>query len=1051
MGLPEFSTRRPVTTIMIVLAIVLFGFISLSMLPQELFPPITYPKLTVATVYANAAPEEIETLITKPVEEAVGTVSGLRRIKSISKEGISLVIAEFGWNENMDFASLRVREKIDLIKERLPRDAGEPLVMKYNPFERPIMMLSVTGERSPADIREITRLIIKDNLEKVEGVASASISGGLEREILVEIDQARLYAQDVPIMDVVHAITNANLNYPAGTIKESFYEYLVRTLGEFEHIDEIEKIPVKTFKKDESYYIPEELRDKGISSGANLVLLKDVATVYDTYKERTSYSRHNGQENVSISIQKQAQTNTLRVVNRVKNALKLLEKEIPDDIYIEIAEDQSKFIKDSINGVRDAAMIGGILVFIVLYLFLRNLKSSLIVTFSIPISVMAVFVSMYLFGISINMVSLAGLALGVGMLVDSAIVVLENISRHRSLGESPQRSAVEGTNEVSSAIGASTFTTIVVFFPMAFVIGIVGQLVKDLAFTIIFALIASLIVSLSIIPLLSSRSKPSKTNGKSTGIENKMNIFLSKFGNFLTVFLKRRYIGYLVILGLSIIAVICYSGLDKELMPKMDQGSFSIKLNMPVGTRLDITNRNALKIEDYMLSLPDVKEVNTIVGSTIGKRPEDVLQRLGSYQAEILINLKRRRKIKTKDLVQITKKHLSTMDLEGGKTEYILQESVFSTMLEEASPIAVEVKGKEIPAMEKSVNEVKKVLKGIKGIYGIRSDMPEPSPETRILVDKDRAAAHHFSVIDIAQTSQAAIRGYIASEFKEKGQEVDIRVRLRSSDRDTFDKLTRIHLTSPAGIRVPLTTLVKFERGKGPNEIIRLDQERTIVVSANIFKRPLKDVVRDIQDALKEKDFPEDCTVKLTGESEEMKQSFNSMRNALILSILLVYMIMAGQFESLWQPFVIMSTVPLSLIGVIFALYITHSSVNVIALLGVIILGGIVVNNGIVLVDYVNLLTAKGLSVFNALVEASKTRLRPILMTAMTTIFGFLPMALAKGEGAELRSPLAISVIGGLFVSTFLSLLIVPAVYLAIHNFREKIPGKKVPSSETRA
>ena len=417
----------------------------------------------------------------------------------------------------------------------------------------------------------------------------------------------------------------------------------------------------------------------------------------------------------------------------------------------------------------------------------------------------------------------------------------------------------------------------------------------------------------------------------------------------------------------------------------------------------------------------------------------------------MIVNLKRKRKISTKDLVHLIKSYLSSMNLEGGEVEYILKESVFSAMLEESSPIAIEVKGKEIPEMEKTVGMVKDALKGIKGVYGIRSDMPEPSPETRILVDKDRAAAHHFSVVDIAQTSQAAIRGYIASEFKEKGQEIDIRVRLRSEDRDTFDKIARIHLTSPAGIRVPLTTLVKFERGKGPNEIIRLDQERTVVIAANIFKRPLKNVARDIEKVLKTLEVPKDCTVKLTGESEEMKQSFGSLRNALILAILLVYMIMAGQFESLWQPFVIMFTVPLSLIGVVCALYITGTSVNVIALLGVMILGGIVVNNGIVLVDYVNLLIEKGLSVSKALVEASKTRIRPILMTAMTTIFGFLPMALARGEGAELRAPLAISVIGGLFVSTFLSLLVIPAVYLSIHNFRLKISGKKEPSSENRA
>ncbi|MCK4463281.1 MAG: efflux RND transporter permease subunit, partial [Candidatus Omnitrophica bacterium] len=789
----------------------------------------------------------------------------------------------------------------------------------------------------------------------------------------------------------------------------------------------------KAFKDERMYYAPEESREKEISPAVNLVLLEDVADIHDTYKERTSFSRYNGRENVSISIQKQAQVNTIQVVNRVKGALKYLKEEIPRDIDITIVYDQSKFIKGSINGVRNAAIVGGMLVFIVLYLFLRSFKNSGIVAFSIPISIIAIFVLMYATAISINMISLAGLALGVGMLVDSAIVVLENISRHKALGKPSKQASIKGADEVSNAITASTLTTIVVFFPMAFVIGIVGQLVKDLAFTIIFALVASLIVALTLIPLLSSRIKEKIT---STGDMQK---YLGGFESFLRAFLKKRYIGYLVIVILFVISIMIYFTLDKELMPKMDQGQFIIKVNMPAGTILEVTNQTVLKIENFILALPDVSEVGVVCGSTRGKGAEGVLQRLGSHQAEMLINLKANRIIETKALVQIIKEKVNSMDLKGGRVEYILQESVFKAVLEESAPVVIEVKGEEIPAMVGIAKKVKAVLGEIKGIYGIRTDMPEPSPETKIVVDKDKAAAYQFSVVDIAQTSQAALRGYIASEFKEKGHEIDIRVRLREADRDSFDKLARVQLTSQTGVRVPLTSLVKFIRGRGPSEIKRLDQERTILVSANIFKRALKDVTSDIERGLKKIEVPKDYTIKLAGESEEMKKSFNSLRGALILSILLVYMIMAAQFESLWQPFIIMFTVPLSLIGVIFALFVTHTSVNVIGLLGVIILGGIVVNNGIVLVDYVNLLLRKGMPVFEALIEASKTRLRPILMTAMTTIFGFLPMALARGEGAELRVPLAISVIGGLFVSTFLSLLIIPAVYLTIHDLRSRI------------
>jgi len=1037
MGLPQFCIKKPVTTIMIMSFIILFGVISLMGLPQELFPPITYPQLTVVTIYGNAAPEEIETLITKPVEEAVGTVSGLRRVKSISKEGTSMVMAEFGWSEDMDFASLKLREKIDLIKARLPREAGEPLVMKYNPFERPIMTLSITGKRSSIAVREITRRIIKDELEKVEGVASAGISGGFEREILVSVDQARLNAQRIPIMDVVNAITNANLNYPAGTIKESFYEYLIRTLGEFENVSDIDNIPVKTYKEQDEQQ-NEEQEIKKIAVPPNMVLMKDIADVIDTHKEITSYSRYNGSENISVSIQKQAQTNTLQVVNRIRKTIDFLNEELPSDIKMTIIDDQSTFIKESINGVRDAAVQGGILAFIVLFLFLRNAKSSGIVTLSMPISIMFVFVAMYFFGISLNMMSLGGLALGIGMLVDNAIVVLENITRHRDAGKAPKDAAQDGASEVANAISSSTLTTIAVFFPMVFVVGMAGQIFKQLAFTVIFALIASLIVALSLIPLLAARVGKVKMAGMEPDAPTTG--YVVGFEWFLKLFLRKRGIGFLVIIVIFCGSMGLFTKLDKELMPKMDQGQFTIKVNMLAGTRLEVTDRVVSRIEDFILSLPDVRDTSVIVGSTRGKGSEDVMQRLGSNEGEIIIRLKPDRKLETKEVVQIIEKQMDKIELERARIEYLLSESVFSGAVAESSPIVVEVKGKKIPVMLEVVKKVEGMLKAVQGIYGVKSDMPEASPETKIIVDKDKAALFQMSVVDLAQTTQVALKGYIASEFKEKGEEVDIRVRLRAEDRDDFEKLARIQLSTPTGIKIPLTSIVKFERGEGPSEIKRSDQERTILVSANIFKRALKDVSGEVVEKLERLNIPEDdAVIKLAGESEDMKESFNSLMGALILSIILVYMIMAAQFESFWQPFIIMFTVPLSLIGVVFALLITKTSLNVIVFLGVIMLGGIVVNNGIVLIDYINLLLGRGMGVYESVIEASKSRLRPILMTAMTTVLGLLPMALAFGEGAELRAPLAISVMGGLFVTTFLSLLVIPAIFLATHELRVKL------------
>jgi len=590
MGLPEFSTKKPVTTVMIFVGVILFGFISLMKLPQELFPPITYPQLTVFTVYANAAPEEVETLLTKPIEEAVGTVSGLKTVRSISKEGVSLVMAEFDWDQNMDFASLRTREKVDLAKARLPREASEPLVVPFNPFELPIMTISVTGNRSPASLRQISIDTIKEELEKIDGVASASVEGGLEREIIVEVNQNKLKAHGISILEVSDSITNSNLNYPAGTIKESFYEYLIRTLGEFQEVEEVEEVVVKSRVRGEEKFanMPYEQKQRlrEISQQANVVLVKDVAVVEDIFKERSSYSRYNGEENVSVSIQKQAQANTMQVINNIRAALARLNKILPDDVKMKVIYDQSIFIQDAINGVRDAALQGGVLAFLVLLFFLRNVKAATIVTLSIPISIMVVFTLMHFGGISINMMSLGGLALGVGMLVDNAIVVIENIFRHRELGKNSTQAASEGAEEVSNAIVASTLTTIAVFLPMVFVVGIAGQLFKQLAFTVTFSLVGSLWVALTLIPLLSCKlgdegGASAKTAQAFAGGEGWKKM-LKKYEAMLRMLLQHKALVLFIVLAIFVSTLFFVKDLEKELMPKTDQGQFMIKVDMPV-------------------------------------------------------------------------------------------------------------------------------------------------------------------------------------------------------------------------------------------------------------------------------------------------------------------------------------------------------------------------------------------------------------------------------------------------------------------------------------
>jgi HAE1 family hydrophobic/amphiphilic exporter-1 len=1048
MKLPEFSTKRPVTTIMIFVGVALFGIISLTKLPQELFPPIKYPQLTVFTGYANAAPEEVETLLTKPVEEAVGTVSGLKSVRSISKEGVSLVIAEFDWDQNMDFASLRTREKVDLIKARLPRDASEPLVVPYNPFELPIMTLSVTGNRSPEKLREISTEVIKEELEKIDGVASASVEGGLEREIIVDADQSKLQMYDLSILDISDAITNSNLNYPAGTIKESFYEYLIRTLGEFEEVADVENVVVKSDVEEDRYRslpFEEKLDARNISSKAKIVSIKDVAKVRDAFKERSSYSRYNGSENISISVQKQAQKNTMQVINKLRGELPRLDNILPPDIRVQVIYDQSIFIRDAINGVRDAAVQGGILAFLVLLFFLRDIRASLIVTLSIPISILVVFTFMYFGKLSINMMSLGGLALGVGMLVDNAIVVIENIFRHREMGEGAEQAAVEGASEVSNAIVASTLTTIAVFLPMIFVVGVAGQLFKELAFTVTFSLIGSLWVALTIIPLLSCKlgGGSSAKGGEASAFAGgeKWKKFLVKYEVFLRKFIKHKGLGLFAVFIIFISSLFIFNVLEKELMPKTDQGQFIINVDMPVGTKLEETNKAILVMEDLIFGVPEVSSVSSVVGSTRGESAKDIIKRLGSHQGQLIVELKEKRKRKTTDIVQLLQDRFkANKAIEGARIEFSLQQGVISGAFGGAGkPITIEIKGDNLDIMEKIVKKIKAGLSDIPGIFGVEDDVPEPSPEVRINIDKDKASLYNISVVDLARIAQTVLRGYIPSQFKEKGREIDIRVRLREADRDTYDELYRIRIESPGGGMIPLGSLARFQKGKGPSEIKRMGQERTIMVSADVIDRKLSDVIADVESTLAKMEFQSGYLVKLAGESEEMKTSFNSLRFALIMSLVMVYMIMAAQFESLTQPLIILFTVPLSLIGVMLALLVTSTSINVVALLGVIMLGGIVVNNGIVLIDYTNILMEKGKDMLDAVIEASIARLRPIIMTALTTVLGLFPMALAVGRGSELRSPMAISVMGGLIVSTFLTLVVIPSIFVIEKDIRAGI------------
>ena len=1056
MNIAKLSVNRPVTIMMVFLGIILLGFISWAKLPQELFPSITYPQITVVTSYENAAPEEIESLITKIIEEAVGTVNNVKRISSISKEGLSLVMVEFNWGANMDFAALNVREKIDLVKERLPRESQEPIVMKYNPFDLPILTLSITGPLSSLELREICRKYIKDAMEKVEGVASAVISGGDEREILVEIEQPRLRASQISIVSVVDSLKAANINYPAGTIKESFYEYLIRTMGEYQKVAEIKETPTALDLPEEEAKTQKE-KEKKEKEGRRLVYLRDIAKVKDSVKEKTTISRCNGKDSISLVIRKQSGTNTLNVAKGAKREIqKLLSEKLPKGINIQVTYDQSQFIQEAIGNVRDAAVQGAFLAFLVLFFFLWEINSSTVITFSIPISVMATLCLMYFTNINLNMMSLGGLALGVGMLVDNSIVVIENTFRHRQMQKGIKQACIDGANEMIAPIMGSTLTTVAVFLPFAFVVGVAGQIFKQLSFTITFSLMASITVAISLVPVLISLGRQHRLPGYF--IAEKINEIILRdekttqgfaYGRFIANMLNNKTKVIVVVFILFLMSLGVLLSTERVFLPRVDQRQFIIKVDLAPGTRLEVTDTIVKKVERLLLGLPETKDVTINIGSSEERTSaeETAIQTLGSHQAQIMVNLKKKsKKLKitrsSDDVIQYLKNNLEKQDLEGAEIEYIAQGTSFGTALEQGAPIAIEIKGPDLNQLVDISSSIQTSFKKVKGIYGTKTSMPAPSPETKLHILKDKASLYGLSVRDIALTTQVALKGYVATKFKEKeGEEdVDIRVRLRSEDRSDLNNLRRLLIHSPLGMDIAMSDVAYLTKGTGPTEIKRIDQQRSVMVTANTYGRNLSQIIGEINKIIGsfQSKISKDYSIELTGEQQRMKESFNSLAFALVLAFILVYMIMAAEFESLWQPFLIMFTVPLSLIGVAFCLLITHTPLSVVAYLGIIMLGGIAVNNGIVLIEFINSLRKEGYSAYEAAVEASKTRLRPILMTSLTTILGLLPLALGMGEGAELQAPLALTVMGGLTSATFLTLVFIPALYVVVAKFLEK-------------
>jgi len=995
---------------MVFLAILVLGGFSLGRIAIDLYPDITFPVIMVMTGYEGAAPLEVEKMVTEPLEKMVSTVNNIKEVSSVSSDGNSVIIMNFDWGTNMDEAANDVREKISLVKGVLPEGSDDPLTFKFDPSLMPLMVLSLSGDRDLVQLRYLADENIRYELEQVEGVASIDISGGKEREIQVQVDRSRLASVGLSLNQVINTLRAENLNLPGGYLESGEKEFFVRTMGEFTQVSQIENVVVA-------------------NKGGVPIYLRDVAQVKDTFKERRGEVRINGKPGIIMVVRKQSGTNTVTVADQVHKKLAQMKKYLPQDVEVGIIFDTSRFIKDSIFQLEQVAILGAIIAIIIIFLFLANIPSSFIIFSAIPLSIMVAFILMHFTHLTLNIMTLGGLALGIGMMVDSAIVVLESIFRHREEGKAIEEAAVVGTDEVGMAITASILTTLVVFLSLLFTTGIASIFFKHLAYTVVFALLSSLLVALTLIPVLCSKYLSVKSHG---GGEEKKGSFRARFR-----YVEERYqrmlswaLGHRKIVIISSVAILAASLLlapriGTRFFPETDEGRFSVDVEMPVGTKLALTDEVTRQVEERLReNTPELEELLAQVGAAGG------MMGFGggaSHKASLtakLVDLSQRKR-STREVIDSLRGKVNmdeaTVRFSGGDPG--------EQMLFGGSPIALDIKGHDLTQGKKLAQEVLDLVGKARGVVEPRMSFEEGQPELQVRIDRDKASSLGLNFSQIAQTIRTANAGTIASWFREGGDEYNILVRLKAEDRKSPADLGDIFITSPLGGQISLDSVARVEEGVGPVRIERKEQERVITVSGGIRGRDLGSITRDIEEALVDTEMPHGFSVEFGGEQQEMAESFRSLFFALILAVVLVYMVMASQFESLRYPFVIMLALPFAAIGVILMLFLSGTIFTVVVYIGLIMLAGIVVNNGIVMISYINILRERGLSLSEAVRLGARRRLRPILMTTFTTVFALLPMAMGFGAGAEMWAPMARTVIGGLLSSFIFTLVLVPTLY----------------------
>ncbi|MCA7022497.1 MULTISPECIES: efflux RND transporter permease subunit [Stenotrophomonas] len=1098
----EFATRRRVTIAMMTLTLVLFGLISLSSLKVELLPDLSYPTLTVRTDYEGAAPAEVETLISQPAEEALGIVKGLRKLKSISRTGQSDVVLEFAWGTDMQQAGLDVRDKMETLQ--LPLEAKPPVLLRFNPSTQPIMRLALSSKQDGgSDADAVRRLMelrryadddLKRKLEPVSGVAAVKVGGGLEDEIQVDIDQRKLAQLGLSLDSVIQRLQQENVNLSGGRLEEGSQRYLVRTVNQFATVEQMREMLLNTAAGSGASSAGENrqlmtailgsrdpnviaaLRSDGSGGGTSPVRLKDVADVRQGYKEREAVIRAGGHEAVELAIYKEGDANTVSTADALEKKLEAIRKQMPKDIEMTTVEDQSVFIRHAIKDVKIDAVIGGLLSVLIIFLFLRDGWSTFVISLSLPISIIATFFFMGQLGLSLNVMSLGGLALATGLVVDDSIVVLESIAKARERGMGILEAAIKGTREVFMAVVASTLTTIAVFLPLVFVEGIAGQLFRDQALTVSIAIAVSLVVSMTLIPMLSALKgrpplefpaedprqpwrperrwqKPAAFAGRGIGA-------LVRYGFYAAAWLVvRMFRGIAAVVGpimrkASDIAMAPYGRAERtylrllpaalarpwpilggaalafaltlavlpmlgvDLIPQLAQDRFEMTAKLPPGTPLAQTDALVREVQRKHAGEDGVRLLYGVsgTGTRLDASPTESGENIGKLSV-VMSDTSRE--------PELTEKLRQTMKAWPAAQVDFARPELFAL----SPPLEIEIEGNTLDAIRVAGNRLAGMLRQNPHYADVKSTVEQGFPEIQVVFDQDRAAALGLTTRQIADAVVNKVRGNVATRYSFRDRKIDVLVRVQESERSSVEDIRRLIVHPTGGKPVELSSVAEVVATTGPSEIHRADLRRVAIVSANLRGIDLGTAITEVQKMVADNPLGTDVGMHIGGQGQELGESIRSLLFAFALAVFLVYLVMASQFESLLHPFVILFTIPLALVGAVAALLLSRSPVSVVVFIGLILLVGLVVKNAIILIDKVNQLREEGVAKRQALVEGARSRLRPIMMTTLCAVFGFLPLALAFGEGAEVRSPMAITVIGGLLVSTLLTLLVIPVVY----------------------